>query len=174
MQESGLTGLRFIAKLIDVAVIMVFIQLLLVPLEMFPSLVPGPELDDEELSQQLELAEDFGDMYTALVDYYPASYLVFVNALTAVVAIAYFFFGEFLTKQTLGKKAFGLRVIDNEVGQMTAGQALARAFMTTLNILLWLWVIDLVAMAVRNDGKSLVDSLAGTRVIRVKKIFHHR
>lgn len=172
VEESGLTGIRIVAKLIDIVAIIAIFQILLIPASIVPGLVPGSDVDQEELEQRMDAAETSGEVIDIFMEVM-APYLVFSTIAINILTLVYFFVGEYMTKQSLGKKAFGLRTVDRSGVRMTAKQSLTRAVMTTVSIMFWLWIIDILIMLTRADGKSVIDLAAGTQVVRVKKVFHY-
>ncbi len=81
-----------------------------------------------------------------------------------VVPAAYFVLGHGTAGQTLGKRLFGVRVLDEEGAPIGYLRALGRCFATVAAALPFL--IGLAIAAFRGDRRGLHDFLAGTRVVR--------
>ncbi len=95
---------------------------------------------------------------------------------TAGIVIAYFTFADAFFGATLGKLAFGLRVISRDGGRPSLKQSLIReAFMLLgalpfigplLALASWIWIAVTIRSDPDHQGKH--DALAGTRVIRAR------
>jgi len=81
-----------------------------------------------------------------------------------VVPAAYFVLGHGTAGQTLGKRLFGVRVLDEEGAPIGYLRALGRCLATVVAALPFL--IGLAIAAFRGDRRGLHDFLAGTRVVR--------
>jgi len=96
-------------------------------------------------------------------DYVPAGSLWFRLWL---VTVMFLFFGWFWTHggQTLGMRAWRLRVVDRRGGPITWKRALMRfliAWPAWLSVIGLLWCL--------RDGRALHDQFSGTRVVRLQK-----
>lgn len=70
--------------------------------------------------------------------------------------------------QSLGKRAFGLVLVDLEGNPLSMGRRIARSFWTAILLLLSAMgtsLIDFIVCAFRADGRALHDLLAGSKVV---------
>jgi uncharacterized RDD family membrane protein YckC len=83
-----------------------------------------------------------------------------------VVPVAYFVLGHGTGGQTLGKRLFGARVVDEGGGSIGYLRALGRCAATVVAAVPF--GIGLAVAGLRRDRRGLHDFLAGTRVVRAR------
>jgi uncharacterized RDD family membrane protein YckC len=82
-----------------------------------------------------------------------------------VITVGYFTVLEASLGWTPGKRAFGLRVVNDEAGSISWGQALARNLMRLVDLLFW-GLPALISMQASELNQRLGDRVAKTYVIR--------
>jgi uncharacterized RDD family membrane protein YckC len=171
IEERGLTGYRVVAKLIDAVIVMVIQYVIFIPLNIvwaftfFPFSNPS---NQEDIQRRMEAGEIPWEIFGPMLALMGIVLLLFL-----VVGTAYYFFFEHITQQTLGKKAFDLKVIDQVNGRASWKQILVRSILTSLSLMFYIWIIELIVMLVRPDGRRITDLITGTNVIRVKPVYFY-
>ena len=88
----------------------------------------------------------------------------FILYVTAV--LLYYFALEALTRRTLGKAIFGLRVADMGGGHPSPGQVLGRTLMRLVDFLPVFYLVGFVAALANERNARLGDLVAKTAVVR--------
>ena len=171
VEERGLTGYRVVGKLIDTVIIAVLQYILFIPINIiwvfsFTPLTSQQEM--EQYQQQLDAGEIPWELFGPMLIMLGIIFLLFL-----LVGTAYYFCFEYISKQTLGKKAFNLKVSDPANGKASAKQILARSFITVVSMMFYLWIIELIVMLVRPDGRRIADLITGTTVVQVKTVYYY-
>ena len=84
--------------------------------------------------------------------------------LLVVTLISYFTIQESIVGFTIGKKIFGLRVVDINGNPLTFSKAITRNFFRIIDHV----IIGYVLIIVRKDNRRLGDIIAGTKISQQK------
>ncbi len=166
VEERGLVGNRIVAKIIDYFVWSIAASVLLAPvyfiwffanISTFETL--GSRTDPEEFPW----------------DFFASFFIVWglMFGLMLVVSVLYYFISEHKFQQTVGKKAFELKVLSSDGQRASRGQLLARAVLYTMSLMFYFWIVELIVVATGVNNRSVTDRITGTKVVRARKIYHY-
>lgn len=166
VEERGLVGFRVVAKIIDYIVLSIATSIVITPL--YLAWIFGRIDRFEELSEQ-------NDPEVFPWEFFAEFFAVWglMMFLTLLISVLYYFISEHKFGQTLGKKAFELKVQTVHGQRASGGQLLARAILYTFSMMLYFWVIELIVSLVSSDNRSITDRIVGTKVVRFKKVYHY-
>jgi len=91
-----------------------------------------------------------------------------VISLGTSIQFLYFTILEWYFGTTIGKKLFGLRVVDEDIGKMSFIQSAARNSGRYADMLLGFYIISIALISRSPSRKRIGDYIAGTRVVKIK------
>ena len=90
-----------------------------------------------------------------------------------LVSVLYYFISEHKFQQTVGKKAFELKVVSDSGEKASARQLLVRAVLYTFSMMFYFWIVELIVAVVGANNRSVTDRITGTKVVRARKVYHY-
>lgn len=166
VEEHGVAGLRIVAKIVDyfaVGIIGMFVIMPIYFVWLFSNLDRFQTVSQG--SEPGELPDGFlGDLFLIWG-------MFFLISIT--ISVLYYFILEYKFRQTAGKKAFGLKVIDVNGGDASPRRLFARAVIYSFALLFYFWIAEVIVMLVRADGRTLTDLVCRTKVIRIKRTYYY-
>ena len=167
VEERNITWYRAIAKVVDYFVVSVATNFITGPIMLIWWLSNIDRF--ERLADESETSVFPEDFFVQMLIIWGV-----VFSLSFALTVAYYFILEKKFQQTLGKKAFDLKVIDMTNGRASTGQLLARAILYPISMMTYFWVVELIVALIREDGRSVTDLICGTTVIRLKKVYYQQ
>lgn len=166
VEERGLVGYRVVAKIIDYFVWSIASSVLLVPIYfvwVFASF------------NRFETFDTRTDPEAFPWDLFISIFIIWglMFGLMFLASVLYYFISEHKFQQTIGKKAFELKVLSSDGKRASWRQLLARAVLYTLSMFFYFWIVELIVTLVGANNRSVTDRITGTKVVRARKVYYY-